>query len=100
MTTTDKAAKDCTTCRYNSTYRRPKITDATGFGDQLMFEDTDETVNVCRSSGARSGLEHLVPVECADWAATQSAGQERLREIDEMIARRERRTSGAGKDGE
>ena len=46
---TDTTTKDCTTCRYVGTYKRPRIMDSTGIDDQLMFDDVDETVYMCKA---------------------------------------------------
>ncbi len=46
---TETMENTCATCRYAATHKRPKIANATGFGDQLMFEDTDETVYTCKA---------------------------------------------------
>lgn len=45
----------CHDCRYVSTTKRPKIMEATGFGDQLMFDDVDEIVYHCKAFGPSRG---------------------------------------------
>jgi len=87
------AEQTCATCRHVGTYKRPKITDATGFDDQLMFEDADETVYMCKASeGAYANTERIEPiVGCATWSAPVKVGADRLAELDRMIAEREAR---------
>ena len=81
----------CATCRHGSSYKRPKILEETGFDDQLMFDDKDETVYVCRApDGPHANAEQLVPITCSSWAPP-TAGRSRLEELDRMIAARENR---------
>lgn len=90
----------CANCRLHSSFRRPKVIGETGFGDQLMFSDDDETVYVCRAegtpeSGRAVGPTPVLRTDCSSWSPP-NAGSDRLNAIDEMIARRERARS---KDG-
>jgi hypothetical protein len=45
----------CHDCRFVSWQKRPKIMDATGFDDQLMFDDVDEIVYTCKAFGPSRG---------------------------------------------
>ncbi len=106
-------AKTCADCRFVKTDRRPKIMDATGFGDQLMFEDGDETVYSCEAFVKDTGqriCEHAgkvigtTPITCEAWAKPQrrsgdvDGGDARLAELDRLIAAREARTAGKDKE--
>jgi len=113
---TTKTTKTCADCRYAGTFKRPRIAEATGFDDQLMFEDADqdETVYMCRAEKPRrseDGLSSttvlygescepaphagkeigLVPVTCVAWAAVVPTPRNRLDELDAMIAARNAR---------
>ncbi len=80
--------------------------DSTGFGDQLMFEDKDkdESVYWCRApdgtpGAALAGKEiGLVPLVCNAWSAVRTPSQERLAELDRMIAAREARPARDGEE--
>jgi hypothetical protein len=115
-------ARTCADCKYVKTHKRPKIMSETGFGDQLMFDDVDETVYACNApyapgqmtgglmlEGVPGGMHLAVlgepgcsehagkeigpePITCKAWAAGAKAGAARLAELDAMIAAREART--------
>lgn len=81
----------CANCRHVSKRLRPKVLEATGFDDQLMFDDEDETVFSCRAArGLYAGREvGPVPVDssdCGAWEIGQSAKSDRLAELDRKIA--------------
>lgn len=95
----------CATCRYVSKSTRPKIMDATGFDDQLMFEDVDETVYACRAeAGLWAGKEvGTEPVSaCPVWEAPTKEDEHKER-ADAMLAKFEARLAArsakGGRDG-
>ncbi len=98
------ALQTCADCRYASTHRRPRIMEATGFGDLLQFADADETVYTCRALGVseHGGKEiGLVPIVCSTWATTPKAGLARMSELDRKIAEFEKRVAKAShQDGD
>jgi len=99
----------CANCKFVGTYKRPRIMDATGFDDQLMFEGPgdgadgtgDETVYMCKAPTSVNGLmsphpntERIEPITCEVWrpqSAANTEAQARLAEIDRKIAEREAR---------
>lgn len=93
----------CMTCKHVGTHGRPKIMSETGFGDQLMFEDSDETVYTCHATGAceHSGKEiGTVPITCSSWALSSKHDPvkiARLAELDRKIAAFETRSAGSTK---
>lgn len=108
--------KDCSTCRYAKTDKRPKVMGETGFDDQLMFEDADkdevvyscqaffrpgdpdtfsshsETVPRCKHAGKEIGL---VPITCEAYAEPVK-DLLRLSELDRRIVEREARAKAKG----
>lgn len=99
----------CANCRFAFTHKRPKIIGATGFDDQLIFEDVDETVYSCRavaweslSEVAAPLSEHtgkeigLTPISCPAWTGQgplPPRSVDRLAELDRMIAARDARVA-------
>jgi len=82
----------CANCKLAGTHKRPKIMGETGFDDQLMFDDVDETVYMCKATeGEHAGREiGIEPITCALWTKT-SPQSDRLAELDRRIAEREAR---------
>lgn len=91
--------QNCKSCKHHSTYKRPKVIDATGFGDQMMFDDKDEVVYVCKApNGPRASTEvGLDPVHCPSWAETRKLSDEDRAQMDRWMARFAERTT---KDGD
>ncbi len=86
--------KDCSTCAHASTSKQKKVIEATGFGDQMMFEDEDkdETVYACAAPAgpyAGKGL-GTTPVSCGSWKEPVKYSS-RLAELDARIAQFEAR---------
>jgi hypothetical protein len=71
------------------------VIDATGFDDQIMFEDADkdETVYFCRApEGQHAGKEiGTTPITCASWEGANRKNS-RLEELDKKIAEYEARS--------
>lgn len=85
--------RTCAECRYVATDKQPKPIEATGFGDQMMFADEDETVYTCRAPAENPNAGRFfgaTPVTCDGWAAPDR-GASRLAELDRLIAQREAR---------
>lgn len=68
MTEQKTNAGTCAECRHHSAFKRQRIIDATGFDDQLMFEDEDkdETVYICKAPGGKHFDKEIgtVPITC------------------------------------
>ncbi len=86
--------RDCSTCRFAATDKRKKIIDATGFDDQMMFEDHDEIVYSCKAFGddrSESLSPHagkvigIAPISCDGWARAQQIAPEKAAELDSMV---------------
>lgn len=93
---THLSTKTCVECRHHSTFKRPRVIDATGFDDQLMFEDADkdETVYFCRAHvGPHADKEvGTVPITCSSWEGEKDRSA-RLEELDRRIAEFEARSA-------
>jgi len=92
------------TCKFVTTYKRPKVVAETGFGDQMEFADAkdDETVFTCNAFAhgqtlcAHAGKERLIPITCEAWSKIEPVRASRLAELDAMIAARDERTRQRG----
>ena len=93
--------RTCAECRYVATDKQPKPIEATGFGDQMMFADEDETVYTCKAPQENPNAGRFfgpTPVTCDGWAmiGVANSGADRLNELDRLIAQRESRGKGRG----
>lgn len=91
--------KTCSNCKHHSIYKRPKILEATGFGDQMMFDDSDEAVIICRApAGPRASQEiGLTPISCtAHEPAAAALSEEKRKELDEWEKRFAERAAKRG----
>ena len=90
----------CKDCRFNATEKQKKALEATGFDDQIMFDDEDVVVYMCMApSGPHRGKTiGLAPISCEAFSEPE-AQTERLSELDRMIAAREARKQREGDNG-
>lgn len=58
----DEVKHTCADCRHVATDKRPRIIDATGFDDQMMFDDEDEVVYSCRAFAVTAAFTGIGPV--------------------------------------